>query len=209
MNNAVWPLGIALAVLTMTCAPAFALPDQSKEFKNFKVIGLKNGPNTVDINGDGSDDLIFIAWRENYNAHGFDIFTFYIKFTSDINPKESWHLVPFFNSKGVPDKLSLTTAMGADCMLSDVRVVRSGSDRKAPVAVVIGVRELGNSYADDASVQFLVYELKSNKDEIPGEPPFYFEHVKTIQAKRKYCDINEAFEKELGLGWYRTDRTKQ
>lgn len=65
MNKAVWPVRIALAVLIMTCTPGFALPDQSKEFKTFKVIGLKNGPNTVDINGDGSDDLIFIRSLKN------------------------------------------------------------------------------------------------------------------------------------------------
>lgn len=39
-----------------------------------------------------------------------------------------------------------------------------------------------------------------NTDGLTGWPSFYFEHSRTVPAKRMYCDVNEAFERELGLG---------
>ncbi|MDD5543021.1 MAG: hypothetical protein PHX83_07575 [Acidobacteriia bacterium] len=206
-----WRLVIALVILLATISANSAAPEQTKAFKGFEVIPLRNGPNEIDINGDGLKDLIFIAWRENYNAHGFDIITFYLQVKSDhdIQPKEEWYLVPFFDEGGVPDKTSLKTEMGADCILSDIRVIRPVSPKKGPVTIVVGIRDLGESYADEASIKFLVYELRYTKEGIPGKPPYYFQQSKTIPGQEKYCDINNAFQRELGLGWYRTDRKKE
>jgi hypothetical protein len=38
-----------------------------------------------------------------------------------------------------------------------------------------------------------------NKDGRFGWPEYYFLRNQTIEGKEKYCDINRAFEKELGL----------
>ncbi len=40
-----------------------------------QLIEIGNGPNVIDI--DGRNGLVFQAHRENYNAHSFDIVTFY------------------------------------------------------------------------------------------------------------------------------------
>jgi hypothetical protein len=37
----------------------------------------------------------------------------------------------------------------------------------------------------------------------PYAPSAAAAHAMTIQGQNKFCDINEAFQKELGLGWYR------
>lgn len=204
-----WQMIVAL-LLTIALAPLSCIAgEQPSAFKNMKVIELRNGPNEIDIDGDGVKDVIFIAWRENYNAHGFDMFTFYRRDKESTRAEGKWSLVPFFNDKGVPDKTSYSTVMGADCVLSDIRVVRPASSKMAPVTIVIGVRDFGNSYADEAPVKFLLYTLKRNKEGIAGEPPNYFQHAKVIVGQKNYCDINEAFEKELGLGWYRGDREKE
>jgi len=175
----------------------------SEEFEAYKVLSLKNGPNEIDLNGDGIKDLVFVAWRENYNAHGFDLLTFYLN-ASDLRyegeRKEQWLLIPFFNEKGVQDMTSYSSEMGADCILSDIRILRSKASDRAPVMVVIGAREFGKSYADSASVKFIVFELRHNKEGMSGAPPFYFQKTRIIPGKKKYCDINEAFQKELGLG---------
>ncbi len=184
-------------------------------FKALKVLQLRNGPNELDLNGDGLKDLVFIARRENFNAHGFDIVTLYIYtksmkyFKNSTSSAGEWHLVPFFNEKGVPDELSYTTTEGADCCLSDIRILRPKSSEKKSVQVVVGIRDFGESYADDAFVKFISYDLKTNKDGMPGEPLFYFQQTKTIPVQKKYCDINQAFQKELGLGSYRSDQPQE
>ncbi len=208
MYKPIWLLFITLVILITSSSAVSAVPDQAKALKGFEVIGLRNGINEIDINGDGLKDLIVVGWRDNLNAHGFDIVTFYMQFKMDIGPKDKWHLVPFVPESGVTDKNYFTTSMGADCILSDIRVIRPRSPKKAPVTIIIGVRDFGESYADKASVTFVVYELRYNKEGNPGTPLFYFQKTKTIPGKGKYCDINDAFQKELGLGWYRTDKEK-
>lgn len=178
-------------------------------FSTMDVIQLVNGPNQIDLNGDGKKDLIFIAWRENYNAHSYSLFTFYIHFPDENRPEKQWLLVPFFDEKGAPKKESLSTEEGADCFLQDIRVLRSTSQKNMPVIVIVGKREYGDSYADEASVKFVVYELKQNKEGVPGEPPFSFEPKKTIKGKKKYCDINAAFTEELGVGDYEKRDTEK
>ena len=59
--------------------------------------------------------LFLLLWRENFNAHGFDIITFYVRVESVV-PSDHWQLVPFFDERGVPEKSSYTTEMGADCI---------------------------------------------------------------------------------------------
>jgi len=178
---------------------------QAKPFTRMQVITLQNGPNQVDIDGDGQTDLIFIAWRENYNAHGFDMVTFYVLYKDAWQARQQWYLIPFFDEKGVPRETSYRTTMGADCVLSDLRVLRPVSPANAPVTVIIGDRDFGASYADVALVKFRVYRLAHNKEGLPGEPPYYFKLERTLRGHKKYCDINEAFRKELGLGSYRQD----
>lgn len=167
-----------------------------------EVIHLVNGPNQVDLNGDGKKDLIFVAWRGNYNAHGYSLFTFYMHFPNENEPEKQWHLVSFFDKSGVPKKDAISTEEGADCFLQDIRVLRSTSQKNLPVIVIIGTREFGESYADAAPVKFVVFELKHNREGIPGEPPFYFKPKRTIKGKKKYCDINVAFSEELWIGDY-------
>ncbi|MBI5848636.1 MAG: hypothetical protein HZB31_11960 [Nitrospirae bacterium] len=172
------------------------------EYANMQVLQLVNGPNQVDLNGDGKKDIVFLSWRENYNAHGFSLFTFYIDYPNDLEPEKHWHLVTFPDEKGLPLKNGVATMEGADCFLQDIRVLRSASQKKMPIVLIMGKREFGESYADSESVEFIVYDLKHNKEGGLGEPTFHFEPKKTIKGKKKYCDINAAFAEELGIGNY-------
>jgi hypothetical protein len=200
------PAMLLAVILTASFSISWA-QDNAAQFKGFNVIRLKNGPNRIDINGDGVADNIFVARRENFNAHGFDLFAFYVWHKETVID-DRWHVVPFFDEKGAEphEKEHLITFEGADCTLSDIRLLHAASSKSAPVIVIKGVREFGNSFADDAPVAFQVYELRRNKEMIVGYPPYYFELTRTIAGKKKYCDINDAFQQELGLAWGRSDR---
>jgi hypothetical protein len=43
----------------------------------YSVVKLGYGANRVDFNNDGLEDLVVLARRENFNAHGFDIASFF------------------------------------------------------------------------------------------------------------------------------------
>lgn len=183
----------SLAALVLTFA-ALAAGAQSP-----MVIALENGSNNVDLLGDGTTAQVFVAWRGNYNAHGYSLVTFSVLAMGDLDDKTKvWQVVPFFG--GEPNENGRTDAFrtfeAADCILGDLRLV---SHPHAPVEVVIAKRELGSSFADSAPVRFSYYTLARNTDDTPGWPPYYFKLTRTVPAKRQYCDVNEAFRRELGL----------
>ncbi|MCF7837103.1 MAG: hypothetical protein K9N49_00575 [Candidatus Marinimicrobia bacterium] len=167
----------------------------------WRVVPLGNGPNEVDLDGDGAADLVFMARRENYNAHSHNIFLFFV-FAGG-----TWHAVPFPGLDGHPEKYALGTVSGADCDLRDIRVLRPPESVPDSAAlVVVGQRKTGASYGDSAPVAFTLYRLRVGRAAEPGEPPFFFEMADFLPATRPYCDIQTAFATELGLGSYETPR---
>ena len=54
--------------------------------------------------------------------------------------------------------------------------------------------------ADTADVTFTYFSLKHNSAFDIGRPPYYFESTTSLKAKKQYCDVDEAFRQELGLG---------
>jgi hypothetical protein len=163
------------------------------------AIPLTNGTNAIDLLGDGTKAQTVVAWRGNYNGHGSSTAAFYLFAKSDRTDANEWQIVPFFGGPYDGDKGReiFETSEGADCILGDLRVIRH---EHAPAEIVIASRELGKSFADPAAVKFLYYRLARNSDKAAGWPPYYFQYTKTVPARRPYCDVNEAFSRELHLG---------
>ncbi|MEP6621903.1 MAG: hypothetical protein ABJE47_21450 [bacterium] len=164
------------------------------------VISLRNGKNDVDLLGNRTKGEVFVARRSNYNAHGHSSVAFYVFGKSDLgDSKGEWQVVPFFAGPrdGESSRELIGTSEGADCILSDIRLLRH---EHAPVEVVIANRALDKSYADPAAVTFDYYTLTFNESGAVGWPTYYFKYSRTTRAGRPYCDVNDAFQRELGLG---------
>jgi hypothetical protein len=165
------------------------------------VIPLHARRNVVDLLGSGSTGTIDVADRENYNAHGHHIAVFQVRaprYAGDPTSAVEWQVVPFFDSDTSTSEEIFRTVDGADCILRDLRIFRREQGR--PVTVVIAERALGRSYADSAAVQFQYYELRTNSAGVVGHPSYYFERTRVIEATRPYCDVDDAFDRELNLG---------
>lgn len=162
-----------------------------------QVMHLENGPNHLDFDGDGVPDLIFVARRENFNAHGFTLTTFYTdaKLDED-NDSRTWSVVPLFEKYGKEND-SFSTFEGADCILRDMVILRASS--KLPVTLVTAERPLGRSFVDVQPVTFTVYRLRRNEDGVFGWPAIYFEESRRIQSAKPYCDVDTAMTRELGI----------
>ena len=143
--------------------------------------------------------MAFVAWRGNGNAHGFYSITFYLFYAESPGSLATWYLVPFEGDRNSPPDNYVTTSQGADCILSDVRLLRSKRSR-APVTLIVGRRAPGASFADTATVTFTRYELARAEPNEVGPQPFYFKAVERIGARNGYCDVNEVFVLELDLG---------
>lgn len=157
------------------------------------VVRVDNGENRLTL--DGQPALALRAWRENYNAHGFDVVTFYVR--AKDTGRASLQLVPLFQADS-KERYELTASGGADCQLSDFRLVQDSGKRST--RLIVAERDLGPSFADPATVHFTYYELARNADGTPGRPPLYFKAGSKVDSKQTYCDVNDAFDKELHLG---------
>jgi hypothetical protein len=163
-----------------------------------KVIPVDNGVNTITLLGEPA--MAVRAWRENYNAHGFDVVSFYVR-DKAAGEKAFWNVVPVFGQvlKGdTAERLEITVGGGADCVLHDFRLLRSGDDKH--VMLVIAQRDMGESFADAAPVHFTWYDLVRNEEEAPGDPWLSFRQTRVTQAMKPYCDVEDALDKELHLG---------
>lgn len=163
------------------------------------TVHLRYGINQVNIGDSGADGMAVLGRRENFNAHGFDVFTFYVRPIKHKSDSKDWQLVSVFD--GEKEALTLTVGGGADCILHDFRLVRDSV--RGSLRLIVAERDMGNSYADTAAVHFKFYALRRNDSAEAGRPLYYFELVQNSMAKAYYCDVEDAFIKELGLKPYR------
>jgi len=163
-----------------------------------KVVRLSNGITRIDITGKQSEGMAILANRENFNAHGFDVLSLYIKTIDRESKKPIWSIVPVFD--GDRERLQLTIGGGADCFTHDFRLLRDSN--KQPLRLIVAERPLGEGYAVADVVTFSAYILRVNKEGETGHPLYYFELIKTFKSRQKYCDVGEAFKMELGLDDY-------
>ena len=186
-------LAAGVAVVALPAAAA------DRSFANAEVIELHNGLNRVDINGDGRLDLIVKSRRRNFNAHSYSAYSFFVQFRDKYYQNNDWFwaLVPV--KVGKYSSHDFHTSEGADCILSDIKVLRQPNAASNALSIIQGDRAFGESYADENSVTFSLFELKHNDKGIPGWPDFYFERVETFSSSARHCDIYEAFARELGI----------
>jgi hypothetical protein len=185
-----------------------AAPDAAPDLKEpaWKLVKLHNGVNSVDVNSDGHADTIVVAWRENYNAHGFEATTIYIQepaSPAERDPKDTLHIVPIESpetkkGKHLRSELILRSAGGADGRLQDFRLFIDATHHAA--VLITATRRFGESYADSQPVTFEYFKLTRNEDGIPGWATFRFQSYKKEKSKKPYQDVNEAFQGELEIG---------
>jgi hypothetical protein len=160
------------------------------------VLKIDNGENRLTL--DGQPALVVRAWRENYNAHGFDVVTFYVRAKDGAGA--SLQLLPLFAAApgDGKERYEITTSRGADCQLRDFRLVRDPS--RQSTRLIVAEREFGDAFTAPGIVHFTDYDLVRNADGVPGWPPLYFKAGRRTDSQQTYCDVNEAFDKELHLG---------
>jgi hypothetical protein len=201
MHKDVLPVVIATVIITSVAARTLAHPPHATAAST--VVRLHDGSNSIDLLGTSESALVSVADRENFNAHGHHIALFEVRartYPGDAGSPVQWQVVPFFG--GPSDFASgnevFGTSEGADCTLRDLRIIR-GQPRR-PVTVLIAQREFGRSYADSAPITFHYFDLRVNSEGQIGYPSYYFVESHVVQSKRAYCDVDDAFDRELGLG---------
>ena len=196
-------LFLYLGIIAALGAPTSTSSRGQRVDPESSAIRLHDGRNALDLLGTGEAGVVDVADRENFNGHGHHVAIFQVHarvYPGDAKSPVRWQVIPFVEA--APDSGSATdlfgTSEGADCTLRDLRVMRDAPHQ--PVTVVIAQRELGRSYADSARISFRYYNLRVNSEGIAGYPSYYFLRTKVLQSRSSYCDVDDAFDRELGLG---------
>ncbi|HUK99813.1 MAG TPA: hypothetical protein VLX29_03050 [Nitrospirota bacterium] len=169
------------------------------EAQSGKVVTIGNGTNYVDFTGNGKPGLVVMGHRDNFNAHSFDVVSFYLFSDPKDGSLPVWNIIPVMKKE--KEQLEVIVSGGADCILHDFRLLSDSG--MTPAALILADRELGSSYADLESVTFTYFYLEKNSEGIPGSPLFSFKQSRVVKSKAKYCDVGEAYQKELGIGTYK------
>ena len=187
-------LYLAIVAVVVTTSSSYAAILDS-----YTLVKLSYGTNQVDFNNDKKKDLVVLARRENFNAHGFDVVSFYSEQPQDGNKAKTLGIVPIFDKGN--EKSTFGVSGGADCVLNDFRLLKP--KRGNQTLLIIANRKMSESFFEENSVTFTYYKLEDNSSGEIGFPFSYFKLSEVRQSKANYCDVNEAFSTELGLGNYR------
>lgn len=142
---------------------------------------IPSGLHSIDLDQDGHDEFVIKAWRENFNAHGFFTLSFY-----KIQDDGALLIIPVEDSKTGEFLNAVQTLQGADCIVQDYRLLKSGTLIKA-------YRDLGEGFSDVKPVTFEMYRLQKNVDELPGIPRWFYKKFHVSQTSKRYCDVEKAF----------------
>jgi hypothetical protein len=186
-------------ILPLFAALLIAPVASGEDLSKYSVVKFAYGATSVDFSADGNDDLVVVGRRENFNAHGFDVASFYIKSPDSEGSREVWNIVPMeADGKEIQQ---VTSSGGAECLLHDFRLLKGKQKNEA--LLVLADRDFGETFVDEEKVTFTFYALKVNDGQHFGAD-YYFEKSSSQVAKKKYCDVREAFKSELGLPFGRS-----
>ena len=177
-----WPL----CALSLCAIPADA--------PTGKLVHIPNGISTIDFTGDGQPDVVVSAHRDNFNAQGFDVVTFYTQ-VNDEEHSRQLQSIPIFRAG--KESREVTVSGGAACLLHDFRLLAGAKPDSA--MLVLADRKFGDSYIAERKVTFTYLELRKNAEGIPGRPAYSFTQTRVTTSVAKYCDVGEAFKNELHL----------
>ena len=175
------------------CAAAFAMMGATPaKFGRLTPIPLRAGVNPIPrFAPDGRDARIVLGWRDNGNAHGYDVF---LVLMPTKRGWADWNIVGFEDGNDFRDQIRDEPHTGEDVVVA-VRFVRAGPKQTPLVAVAS--RKWTVTFYDRAETTMSVYELRQTD----GGPVTrdYFTVSKRWKAQKRYCNAELALRDELHL----------
>ena len=187
------------ALLTVAIASPAAAAEQPKHhFTDLAPIPLKPGPNTIaHFAPDGRGAIVTLGWRENGNAHGYDLYLVLMEGNSGASEVVGFDtLTP--DGGGFEDTIRDDPHTGEDVVRS-VRFVRGKIDGQPGTFVFVAERGLDpeEGIPGPSLVDYIVFKL------VPGEgvgtTSDMFEPVEKLQSTTKFCHAEKALLKQYGL----------
>jgi hypothetical protein len=196
------------AILFAGCSPAAAQPgspgpkqahpDRPLRVSDFSMFPLHDGVNRIDnFTRDGREGMVVLGWRDNGNAHGFDVFM--VLAPTSVGGTD--YNVVTFNADGQGSVSATSISDDPHTGEDVVRSVRFGRARLAgrlETIAFVAERQIAGSYPDAARARMQLFVLRNRGDDPVGSVDF-FESAADFMTTRLYCDADAALHSELGV----------
>lgn len=189
------------AGLLLTFWPmAASAVEVAHQITDVQAMALTSGVNRIShFAPDGRDGIVILAWRDNGNAHGYDLALVMIE------PRQGagWNVVAIApmdqEASRVEDVLRDTPHTGDDAVRS-FRFARGKVDGEAATLLFIATRdvEAGASIPDPSFVTFEVYRLAQNDGDV-GLTRDFFDPIRRTRSSIRFCHAEMALFQAFGL----------
>lgn len=187
---------LAFALLAGAAAGA----EVTHKITELEPISLSSGVNRISrFAPDGRDGLIVLAWRDNGNAHGYDLALVML----EPMPGAGWNVVaiaPMDQDAGrVEDTLRDAPHTGDDVVRS-FRFARGKVDGEAATLLFVATRDLdvGAGIPGPSLVTFEVYRLARNDGDV-GMTRDFFDPIQRTHSPTRFCNAEMALSRVFGL----------
>lgn len=193
-------VGLAFLAVGLDFRPAQA---QSNVWRtrvtNLTPIPLRQGVNRVErFAPDGREAQIVLAWRDNGNAHGFDLFL--VMLPGRVGAQD-WNVVgvdPGEPGQRFQDVIVDQPHLGEN-MVRSVRFARGRLDGQAATFLFAATREIGDEgYGAPSATVFEVFRLIPNTQG-PGVTRDHFERLGRWRSTTRSCNAEIALADEIGF----------
>ncbi len=178
--------------------PADAQQGEKSRISDLMPIPLRQGVNRIErFAPDGRDAQIVLAWRDNGNAHSYDLF---LVMLPGRVVAQDWYVVGVDRVEGdgrFQDVIVDQPHTGED-MVRSVRFARGRLDGQPATFLLTATREITAALPDPANVVLEVFRLVRNVDG-PGATRDYFQRVSRTRTTTRFCNAEIALAREFGL----------
>ena len=190
--------------LLLTALGCISAPVQAgglgREMGDIQTISVHAGINVISsLAPNGRDGMIVKGWRDNGNAHGFNVYEVLIKSSSSNGSGANWEVAPLFDAAGSEHLVQTDTPHTGE---DPVRSISFAKTRNAETLMVIAQREITKtmSPADASPTKIQVYHLVAKtKGADMGHPNYFFVLLNEWVSNRSYCSADVALFMEVGI----------
>jgi hypothetical protein len=185
---------ILTALAVLAAVPAQAAP----RISDIVPIPLQSGVNRVPaLAPDGREGLVVLGWRDNGNAHGYDLALVLLRGGRGA-PWNVVHTDPALddNTNNGLDAITDIPHTGDD-MVRAFRLARGNVDGKPATLLLMATRDPGDGIPAPSHVSFDVWRLEHAPD--VGTTPDHFAPILHDRSRGPFCNADMALSRRFGL----------
>ncbi len=196
-----------LMVAVIGASPVAA--GEKPSFAGARIIRIAHGVSDISLGkGVARQEFKIARWYSPYNGtFSGSTYQFLFREVDKSTGKVTWGGIPVkWHSSPEhqhPINPNYLETMGSfdirECNTQDVRLMVMAKGEGQELLLLHAQRVYGDSIVLPNIVEFSLYVFVHDKAAKRGKPRYFFEPKVNFESEGTYCDVNEAFEKELGF----------